>query len=132
MAEREGFAAPPVGSIAWFDLTVPDADGIRDFYASVIGWDVERVDLGEYSDYAMKQPGDGKGVSGICHARGVNAGQPPIWMAYIQVENLNASVDRAVELGGEIVSDRREPGNAWSFVVIRDPAGAVLALMGSQ
>jgi predicted enzyme related to lactoylglutathione lyase len=88
--------------------------------------------MGEYSDYAMKQPGDGRGVAGVCHARGVNAGQPPIWMAYIQVEQLTDSVNRALELGGEIVSDRREPGNDWSFVVIRDPAGAMIGLMGPQ
>lgn len=26
---------PPVGTIAWTDLTVPDAEGIRDFYAII-------------------------------------------------------------------------------------------------
>jgi predicted enzyme related to lactoylglutathione lyase len=132
VTEEDAFAAPAVGSVAWFDLTVPDADRVRDFYAAVVGWTAEPIDMGEYSDYAMKQPGDGNGVAGICYARGANAGQPPVWMAYIQVENLTASVDRALELGGAIVSDRREPGNDYSFVVIRDPAGAMIGLMGPQ
>lgn len=132
MAEQESSTAPAIGSIAWFDLTIPDADRIRDFYAAVIGWEVDTVDMGDYSDYAMKQPAGGTTAAGICHAQGVNAGQPPVWMAYIQVENLTNSVNRTLELGGSIVADRREPGNDWSFVVIRDPAGAVLALMGPQ
>jgi len=132
MAEQEGFTAPAIGSIAWFDLTIPDADRIRDFYASVIGWEVDTVDMGYYSAYAMKKPGDGDAAAGICHAQGINAGQPAVWIAYIQVENLTTSVDRALELGGSIVSDRREPDNAWSFVVIRDPAGAMIGLMGPQ
>ena len=29
---------PPVGTIGWTDLTVPDADGLRDFYSAVVGW----------------------------------------------------------------------------------------------
>ena len=28
---------PEVGSITWFDLTVPDADKVKDFYSKVIG-----------------------------------------------------------------------------------------------
>lgn len=28
----------PVGAIGWFDLAVPDAAPVRDFYAGVVGW----------------------------------------------------------------------------------------------
>ena len=37
---------PPVGTVAWTDLTVPDAEGIRDFYARVVGWVPEPVAMG--------------------------------------------------------------------------------------
>ena len=37
---------PRVGSIGWRDLTVPDAEGIRDFYEQVVGWKADPVDLG--------------------------------------------------------------------------------------
>ncbi|MEZ4561373.1 MAG: hypothetical protein R2853_01380 [Thermomicrobiales bacterium] len=33
------------GTLIGLDLTVPNAEGVRDFYASVIGWDVEPFDL---------------------------------------------------------------------------------------
>ena len=60
---------PPVGSIGWIDLTVPNADEVRDFYAQVTGWQPEALDMGGYSDYVMKTP-DGEGKAGVCHARG--------------------------------------------------------------
>jgi hypothetical protein len=39
-----------VGTIGWFDLTVPNADEVRDFYRAVVGWGVEECEMGGYSD----------------------------------------------------------------------------------
>ena len=61
------------GTIGWIDLTVPDADRVRDFYAEVVGWHPEPVDMDGYSDFVMKSPG-GAPAAGVCHARGTNAG----------------------------------------------------------
>ena len=44
---------PAPGTIAWWDLTVPDAALVRDFYSAVAGWEAEPVDMGDYSDFAM-------------------------------------------------------------------------------
>jgi len=63
---------PAVGSIAWRDLTVPDAEGVRDFYSAVVGWTSSAVQMDGYSDFSMVTPASGKTVAGICHARGVN------------------------------------------------------------
>jgi hypothetical protein len=67
---------PSLGSIAWQDLTVPDAERIRDFYAQVAGSQPEPVSMGESSDYTMSAAG-GAVVAGVCHARGENAKLPP-------------------------------------------------------
>ncbi|HEY9422117.1 MAG TPA: VOC family protein, partial [Thermoanaerobaculia bacterium] len=82
---------PPVGSIGWIDLTVPNADEVRDFYSQVVGWKPEPVDMGGYSDYNMASP-DGEPKAGVCHTRGNNASIPPQWMIYIVVEDLDASL----------------------------------------
>lgn len=122
-------AAPanPTGTIAWADLTIADASGIRDFYNSVIGWQPEPVAMGDYDDYSMKAPG-GTVVAGVCHARGENADLPPQWLVYVMVDDLKASLQSCAEGGGAQVSAVRGDGPG-SFCVIRDPAGAVLALM---
>lgn len=54
-----------IGKIGWIDTTVDDAPGLRDFYAAVVGWDSEEVSMGDYSDYVMKLPESGDGVSGL-------------------------------------------------------------------
>ena len=36
---------PAVGSIKWFDLTVPDATAVRDFYRDVVGWTAVDFDM---------------------------------------------------------------------------------------
>jgi len=123
MAEK-----PPVGSIAWTDLTVADADGVRDFYAAVVGWQPAPVDMGEYSDYNMGDPDSGEPRAGVCHARGGNEGLPAQWLNYLVVEDLDASMARCVELGGAVLDGPR-PMGAKAFCVVRDPAGAVLALI---
>lgn len=61
--------ADTIGRIGWIDMTVENAEGIRDFYKAVVGWGHEDVPMGKYSDYSMTTP-DGDAVAGICHARG--------------------------------------------------------------
>ncbi len=122
MAEQSG-----MGHIVWADVTVGDAVGVRDFYREVVGWDVEPVDMGGYADFSMLTPGDGTPVAGVCHARGANADLPPQWLLYVTVADVEASARRCVDLGGEVVVGPR-PLSGGRFCVVRDPAGAVLAL----
>ena len=118
---------PAPGSISWFDLTVPDAAVVRDFYMAVTGWKSAALDMGGYDDFCMNRPGDGETVAGICHARGANAGVPPQWLLYVTVADLDASAQKAGELGGAVIVPIRSAGEG-RMCVIRDPAGAVLAL----
>ena len=118
----------PPGSIVWTDLTVKDADSVRDFYQDVVGWKASPLSMGDYDDFNMLAPGSDSPVAGICHARGANASLPAQWLVYVQVENVEASARRAQELGGSVVDGPRGMGS-FQFCVIRDPAGAVLALV---
>jgi hypothetical protein len=119
---------PELGSIGWVDLTVPDAEKIQNFYRAVVGWQIEPVEMGGYTDFNMLSPATGVPKGGICHARGVNANLPPQWLIYIIVENLEKSVEQCTELGGKIITPTRHSGEKGQFAVIQDPAGAVVAL----
>src|SRR5262245_13935179 len=99
---------PGVGTIGWFDLTVKDAEKLRGFYESVVGWTSQPLDMGGYADYCMNEPGSGKTVAGVCHARGVNAKLPPQWILYVTVADLERSTARCVELGGQVIDGPRE------------------------
>ncbi|REJ76450.1 MAG: VOC family protein [Acidobacteria bacterium] len=119
------------GCISWLDLTINDASASRDFYRRVIGWsveDVEMEDKGErYADYNMLG-GDGNPSAGICSARGVNLGLPPVWMIYLPVGDLAASLKRVEEEGGKVIKPSRGTDGEYAYAVVQDPVGACLAL----
>jgi len=115
------------GGIGWIDITVDDAESLRDFYAEVAGWRPENVSMGEYDDFNMTLPGSGKPAAGICHARGGNAELPAQWLIYITVADVDASAENCNALGGRVLVGPRAMGGG-RFAVIEDPAGAVAAL----
>lgn len=119
---------PEIGSVGWIDLTVPEAEGLRDFYSAVVGWKSESVDMGGYSDFTMVAPESGEAKTGICHARGNNADLPAVWTIYIVVADLDASLDACRRAGGEVVKETREMPGTGRYALIRDPAGAMCAL----
>lgn len=131
MPATDGTAAG-VGHIAWIDLTVSDASEARDFYRQVVDWSVEDVEMAHagatYADYGMSAD-DGTTVAGVCHARGVNADLPPVWLVYLPVGDLAESVRRVEEEGGKIVKATRGNDGEYTCAVIEDPVGAHLALV---
>ena len=119
---------PEIGSIGWIDLTIDDADRIRDFYSKVVGWTHEPLSMGDYSDYVMSTPEHKHAVTGICHARGGNAGLPKQWLVYITVADVDTSVKDVKALGGKVLIEPKDMGGYGRYSVIEDPAGAVCAL----
>jgi len=115
------------GKITWMDLTVENAEQLRDFYSIVVGWKPSPVNMGNYDDYSMLTA-DEQPAAGVCHARGPNAELPPQWLIYINVDNIENSIAKCRELGGEIITGPKNMGDYGRFCVIKDPAGAVCAL----
>ncbi len=115
------------GKIGWVDMTVDNAGELCDFYAAVVGFKPQAVDMGDYSDFNMTMPGNGEAVAGICHSRGSNADLPPGWLAYFIVADIDASARACSDAGGKLLVEPRGVGGG-RFCVIEDPAGAVAAL----
>lgn len=123
--------SPAPGSIAWHDLTVENAAEVGEFYNQVVGWSSEPVEMDGYTDFNMVEPGSGQPAAGVCHARGSNADLPAQWLMYVVVADLDQSMTRCRQLGGEVVSGPRDLGKS-RFCVIQDPAGAVMALYQNE
>ena len=98
-----------------------------------MGWSSSPLSMGRgsYEDFNILPRGSEAPVAGICHARGANANLPAPWLVYVQVEDVEASAGRARGLGGAIIDGPRGVGSL-RFCVLRDPAGAVLALIGPR
>jgi len=120
-----------VGTIISADLTISDAENIRDFYQQVIGWGVEEMALndetGPYADYVMKDD-KGNWVGGVCHKRGANKDLPPQWIVYVNVKDIAKSVEKCLELGGKVLKESKNDDGSYQYALIEDPAGAILAI----
>ena len=122
-----------IGTVGWMDLTVEHAEGVRDFYSAVVGWEAHGVDMGGYEDFAMGPPGGG-GVAGVCFSRGSNAEifekVGAAWLIYVVVESVDDALTACEANGGELLVGPREmPGHRYA--VLRDPAGAAMAVIQS-
>ena len=118
-----------VGTIVGTDLTVDNAGEVCDFYAAVVGWEVETMAVDDHEDYVIKSP-DGDWVAGVCHRTGPNADLPPQWLVYVAVADLEQSLAHCAKLGGAAITPIKGLGEGTPCAVVRDPAGAVLALSG--
>ncbi|HSD64847.1 MAG TPA: VOC family protein [Ignavibacteriaceae bacterium] len=116
------------GAVIWTDLTVPNAEEVKDFYSAVIGWKSEPVKMGDYNDYSMNSPETGRTIAGVCHSKGINADLPHQWLIYFTVKDVDKSVETCLRNGGEIIAGPRNMGRYGKYCVIKDPAGAVAAL----
>lgn len=114
------------GKIIWQDLTVENAEEVRDFYKAVVGWTFSDVNQGDYSDFNMHNSDD-EVVAGICHKKGDIINFPPQWLNYVTVENIEDSVEKCKSNGGKIIDGPKKMGGA-KYAIIQDPAGAYLAL----
>lgn len=125
-------ATGPSGRIGWLDLTIPDAAATRDFYRQVVGWSVEDVAMEDgdehYADYTMLDEA-GNPAAGVCHARGLNVGLPPVWMLYLPVGDLDESLRRVDAEGGKIVKTVQGDDGAYIYAAIQDPAGVFFGLI---
>ncbi len=129
-APPTGGVAAQAGRISRLDLTLPDAPVARDFYSQVIGWSVQEVDAvdadGPYTDYSMLGFG-GKPAACIHHARGVNANRPPVWLIHLPVGDLDESLRRVPQEGGQVIASPGGDGEQ-ACAVVQDPIGAYLAI----
>ena len=55
-------------------------------------------------------------------------GAPSNWLAYVNVDNLKASTEKARELGAKVMQEPMEVMGMGSLSIIIDPTGAALGL----
>jgi predicted enzyme related to lactoylglutathione lyase len=119
---------PRTGLIKWADLTVDNAEEVRDFYSGVVGWQSTGFPVGDREDYVMAHPETGDVVAGICNQQGEIKGLPQQWLVYVTIEDLDDSIKACNELGGKVVFGPRDSETMGRWCVVEDPAGAVMAL----
>jgi uncharacterized protein len=119
------------GALSWNELNNRDPEAAKSFYGDVFGWTFETQDMGPAGKYTTINLG-GNPVGGILdqRERGVPEEVPSYWGVYFAVENTDATLERAKQLGGGVMV---EPVDipVGRFAILTDPHGvgfAVIAL----
>ncbi len=116
------------GLFSWADLTVKDTTPLKAFYKEIFGWKEHPVDMkdeeGAYQDFAMMAD-ETTPVGGICHQRGVNHNIPSQWIMYVSVENVETTLQKCLQLGGELIHGNKKKDGAYGFVIVKDPQGHI-------
>lgn len=105
------------------ELNTPDAAKAKDFYGQLFGWQFQDMDMGPAGTYSTFKPDNAPG-GGITSMPGGKHG----WLAYVGVDNIHASTDKARALGATTLMDCDEIPNIGWITIINDPTGCTIAL----
>ena len=103
---------------AWIDVTARDAPASRAFYAGLFGW---RIDVVEELDYGLVRA-DAPLAGGIGQAADANP-HPPGVVTYVPVDDVPATVARALDAGGALLVEPWEQPGMGVMAVIGDLDG---------
>lgn len=115
------------GSFSWNELASPDLDASASFYGQLFGWTFSPMENSP-TEYRVIMNGD-RSNGGIRPL--APPGVPPHWLVYFVVDDIDAGVAKAVELGGSTLFGPDDIGIA-KIAVVQDPQGAVFALYAGQ
>jgi predicted enzyme related to lactoylglutathione lyase len=112
------------GMLSWNELASPDVDASAKFYGDLFGWEAEPME-GMPQRYSVVR-NDGRANGGIRELREVE-GAPPHWLVYFGIDDIDAGLAKAEELGGTKLAGPIDIGIA-KIGIVQDPQGATFAL----
>ncbi len=122
---------PNHGEFCWNELMTPDLKKAKEFYKSLLHWESEDQNIGD-NTYTMFKAAGNDFIGGMMQ---IPAGQekkiPPHWMGYISVDDVDAIIKKAQQLGAKVTVPATNVSDYGRFSVIEDPTGAHVAFWQS-
>jgi predicted enzyme related to lactoylglutathione lyase len=117
------------GDFIWYELMTSDADGAREFYSAVVGWDIEGKSDAPM-DYRMISASDGP-VAGLMPltAEMQSGGARSCWMGYVLVDDVDASAEAVKAAGGSIHMEPWDIPGIGRMAYVADPQGVLFYTM---
>lgn len=118
------------GSFIWYELMTSDADGAKEFYDAVVGWDIAA--RSEFPNgYRMIGRSDGKFAGGLLpiDAEMRQHGAKPTWIGYIYVDDVDATVAAIERAGGNTYMAAFDIPNIGRVAMVTDAEGAPFYIM---
>lgn len=114
-------------TFCWNELGTRDTKKAGEFYSNVFGWARNVQSFGPM-EYTMFANGDrpAGGMYGITPDMG---NIPPHWLVYFAVDDCDAKVQKATELGATVMKPADDIPGVGRFAILRDPQSAVFAII---
>jgi len=113
---------PADGALCHAEIPVENVERAKSFYAEAFGWTFQNMPEMEYT---MFQTGQG-GIGGGFMKR--HEQSPPHPINYVSCDDLDATVARVVNSGGQIVVPKMEVGDVGWLAHATDTEGNVIGL----
>jgi uncharacterized protein len=111
-------------SVVHFEIVGGKGNQLEKFYGELFGW---KIDSNNPMKYGIVDTGGGPG--GINGGVGVTQDGSKRVSIYVQVDNLQATLDKAEKLGGKTILPPTEVPGGPKLAMFADPAGNVTGLM---
>jgi len=131
-ADNDTRAKDHQGAFIWYELITPDPVGAKAFYDAVVGWDIDsQSSMPGPNDYRMIKRSDGGQVGGVMRLTDEmrSHGAHPIWLGYIDVDDVDASVTSIESGGGKVLLTAFDIPNIGRIAMVADPQGAPFYVM---
>jgi predicted enzyme related to lactoylglutathione lyase len=113
------------GAFSWFELATTDVDGAKKFYSELLSWNFTSIgpEMGNYAIINL----NGVGIGGIFPKD--DMAQTAMWRNVISVDDVDASAEQALQLGGKIIVPITDIPTVGRSCMIQDPQGATFQLI---
>jgi uncharacterized protein len=120
-------ADPAVGQVSWHELTTTDYEAAFTFYQDLFGWNkTTAMDMGPLGIYQMYGRA-GREYGGMFN-KNDEMPMPPNWGIYVRVDDVNATVPKIKDAGGQILNGPMEVPGGDLIANCADPQGAVFSI----
>lgn len=113
-------------SFCWNELGTNDTQKAGDFYSNLFGW--AREAFPGPIEYTMFENGD-RSAGGMYKITPEMGPIPPHWMVYFAVDDCDAKLQKATELGARVIKPADDIPGVGRFAIVADPQGAAFALI---
>jgi uncharacterized protein len=116
------------GNFAWHELYTRDVEAAKAFYAETVGWTFEGMPMPHQNrTYWLAKAGD-KPVAGVLDMRGIVPDtDPPHWLSYLEVDDVDRLVAEVQSHGGRIVRPPFDVPEFGRIAIGADGTGAFMA-----
>jgi predicted enzyme related to lactoylglutathione lyase len=112
------------GALSWNELASPDLDASAAFYGELFGWTTEPF-ANSPMPYLVIKNSDGHTNGGM---RLTRESEPPYWLVYFGIDDADAGLAKAGELGATTLAEPMDIGPGGRIAIAQDPQGAMVAL----